>query len=83
MGYRHLTLHALKPKHIEALVARWLAEKLSPGTIKNRMSALRWVAEKIGKPNIVARTNLGYPVDCQSCYRVSPLTTVERLVSGC
>lgn len=24
-----------------------------------------------------------YPVDCQSCYWVSPLATVERLVSGC
>src|SRR5947207_86101 len=42
MGFRHMNAHSLKPKHVEKLVERWLAEHLSPGTIKNRMSALRW-----------------------------------------
>jgi hypothetical protein len=62
MGFRDMDAHSLKPKHVEALVARWLAEELSPGTIKNRMSALRWWAEKIGKPNVVARTNAAYGI---------------------
>src|SRR6266540_4484516 len=60
MGFRHMDAHSLKPKHVEKLVERWLAEELSPGTIKNRMSALRWWAEKIGKENIIARTNAAY-----------------------
>jgi hypothetical protein len=47
---------------VEKLVERWLAEKLSPGTIKNRMSALRWWAEKTGKENIIARTNAAYGI---------------------
>ena len=46
MGFRHMNAHSLKPKHVEKLVERWLAEKLSPGTIKNRMSALRWWAKR-------------------------------------
>ena len=62
MGFRHMDAHSLKPKHIEKLVERWLAEELSPGTIKNRMSALRWWAEKIGKENIIARTNAAYGI---------------------
>jgi hypothetical protein len=62
MGFRHMNAHSLKPKHVEKLVERWLAENLSPGTIKNRMSALRWWAEKIGKENIVARTNAAYGI---------------------
>jgi hypothetical protein len=62
MGFRHMNAHSLKPKHIEKLAERWLAEHLSPGTIKNRMSALRWWAEKIGKENIVARTNAVYDI---------------------
>ncbi len=37
MGFRGLSVHGLKPRHVEKLVERWLAEKLSPGTIKNRM----------------------------------------------
>jgi Phage integrase, N-terminal/Integrase len=62
MGFRHMNAHSLKPKHVEKLVERWLAENLSPGTIKNRMSALRWLAEKIGKENIIARTNAAYGI---------------------
>jgi len=61
-GFRHMNAHSLKPKHVEKLVERWLAEELAPGTIKNRMSALRWWAEKIGKENIVARTNAAYGI---------------------
>ena len=61
-GFRHMNAHSLKPKHVEKLVERWLAEELSPGTIKNRMSALRWWAEKIGKENIVARSNAAYAI---------------------
>ena len=62
MGFRHMNANSLKPKHVEKLVERWLAEKLSPGTIKNRLSALRWWAEKIGKENIIARTNAAYGI---------------------
>jgi len=62
MGFRHMSGHSLKPKHVEKLVERWLADNLSPGTIKNRMSALRWWAEKVGKENIVARTNAAYSI---------------------
>jgi hypothetical protein len=62
MGVRELRAQGFKPKHIEKLVARWLAEKLSPGTIKNRMSHLRWLAQKIGKENIVARSNAAYGI---------------------
>ena len=57
MGFRHMDAHRLKPKHVERLVERWLAEGLAPGTIKNRTTALRWWAEKIGKENVVARSN--------------------------
>ena len=62
MGFRHMGAHSLKPKHIESLVEHWLAETLSPGTIKNRMSALRWWAQKIGKENVVARANTAYAI---------------------
>jgi Phage integrase, N-terminal len=62
MGFRDMDAHSLKPKHVEKLVDRWLAEKLSPGTIKNRMTTLRWWAEKVGKQNVMARTNAAYGI---------------------
>ncbi|MCP4410938.1 MAG: integrase, partial [Gammaproteobacteria bacterium] len=38
-GFRHLKdIHALKGRHINALLARWRGEGLTPGTLKNRMA---------------------------------------------
>ena len=49
MGYRHLTVNTLKPKHVEALTKKRIAEGLSAGTLKNRMSVLRWWAMKVNR----------------------------------
>ena len=40
LGYRHMSAASLKPKHVERLVARWQAEGLAVGTLKNRMAEL-------------------------------------------
>jgi hypothetical protein len=63
MHFRNLDYHNLAPKHVHALLDRWSAENLTPGTIKNRLAALRWWAEKIAKQNVVPRDNraLGVP----------------------
>jgi hypothetical protein len=53
---------SLKPKHVEGLAEHWKAESLSPGTMKNRMSVVRWWSEKIGKQNVVARDNDQYDI---------------------
>ena len=63
MGYRHLSPRNLKRKHVDALVGRWLEAGLAIVTVKSRMSTVRWLARKIGKPNVVPKTNveLGIP----------------------
>jgi site-specific recombinase XerC len=61
-SYKHLRATGVRTKHVEHLVARWHTEGLSSGTFKNRMAALRWLAEKIDKPNIVARDNAAYGI---------------------
>lgn len=48
-GFRRMQATSLKRKHVEALLERWLAERLSPGTIKNRMAALRLVGAEGGQ----------------------------------
>ncbi len=57
MGFVNMQAQRLKPKHVEKLVERWAAEGLSTGTVKNRMTELRWWAEKIGKANVVAKSS--------------------------
>ena len=62
LGYRQMQVDSLKPKHVEALLERWRSEAIATGTLKNRMSALRWWAEKIGKQNVIARSNDAYGI---------------------
>jgi len=61
-GYRGMGSHSLKPKHVQALVECWLSTGVAIGTIKNRMSALRWWARKVDRQNVVARTNDHYGI---------------------
>lgn len=62
LGFRDMKATSLKPKHVTTLVERWKAESLSPGTIKNRMTELRWWAEKVNKQNVMARDNEHYGI---------------------
>lgn len=63
LGYRHMNADSLRPKHVDALVQQWKADGVGAGTMKNRMSAMRWWAQKIGKDNIIARDNGSYDID--------------------
>ena len=63
LGFVNLSGQSLKTKHVDALVKSWLEENLSSGTIKNRLSHIRWWAEKINKQNIVARDNTHYGIE--------------------
>ena len=63
MGFRKMQPESLKPKHVEALVERWKQQGLAVGTIKNRMSHLRWWAGAINKAPVVARDNAHYGID--------------------
>jgi site-specific recombinase XerC len=80
MGFRDLRAASLKPKHVEALVERWKAEALSAGTIKNRMTELRWWAEKIGKQNVIARDNDRYAIPKRQY--VTNVSQSRELTSG-
>jgi hypothetical protein len=62
LGYRGMNSHSLKPKHVESLVGHWLEKEVTTGTIKNRMSAVRWWARKVNRQNVVARSNDHYGI---------------------
>lgn len=62
LGFRNLKLGNIKPKHIVALVDNWHEEGLTPATIKNRMSCLRWLAEKLNKPSLIVKDNSHYGI---------------------
>ena len=63
LGYRRMQPTSLKPKHVDALLAHWREQGISTGTLKNRLSALRWWAKKVNKPSIIAKDNSIYGID--------------------
>ena len=62
LGYRDMNARSLKPKHVDALAAHWLANNIGLGTIKNRMTCLRWWAGIVNRSNVVARSNDHYGI---------------------
>ena len=56
LNFRIQDERSIKPKHIVAAVNEW-KKTACDATLKNRLAFVRWLAEKIDKPNIVPRTN--------------------------
>jgi integrase len=57
LGYKKLQLPELKGRHVNKLLARWHADGVSTGTLKNRLSVLRWLYRRLGKASVIPATN--------------------------
>lgn len=55
LGYNVKTMKPsdLKGRHVNKLLEQWRKDGVSTGTIKNRMTAVRWWAEKVGNAGAV------------------------------
>ncbi|QQM32359.1 integrase domain-containing protein [Martelella lutilitoris] len=63
LGYRMPAAKSLKSKHVDALVEKWLDNEHTDATIRNRLTWLRWWAEKVDKSNVIHRDNARYGVN--------------------
>ncbi len=59
-GFKQMHAHDFKPRHVQRLLTLWQAQGLAPGTVKNRLSILRWWQRTIGKRTVLAATNAHY-----------------------
>lgn len=60
LGYVGLRPQGLLPTHVTAIVRAWQDQGLTPLTIRNRLSTLRWITRVSGNPSAVAHTNNVY-----------------------
>ena len=60
LGFKRMNSTSLKLKHTQALFKYWHNKGISVGTIKNRMSHLRWWAKQVNKPGAIFKTNKQY-----------------------
>lgn len=67
LRFRRMQTTSLKPKHVDALVTLWKEQNISTGTMKNRLSALRWWARKINKPGIINKDNSAFGIGNRCC----------------
>jgi len=60
LGFVLKSARSLKPKHVDALVSHWRDKGLTNATIRNRMSWLRWWAERVDKVPVLHKSNGHY-----------------------
>ncbi len=66
LGFRHMRPTSIKPKHVNALIARWQEQGIGTGTLKNRLSAIRWWARKVNRESIMPRGNTAYGIGART-----------------
>lgn len=57
-GFHHLRAPGVRSKHIDHLVKRWHEDGIASSTVKNRMSATRWLLRELAQ--IAARTRCSF-----------------------
>ena len=62
MGFRDLDYDKLGGRHINRLLNHWEEGELAVGTVKNRMSVLRWWCQKIGRGHVMSKANDDYGI---------------------
>lgn len=60
LGYKQMRATDLKGRHVNKLLAQWQAAGLSGATIRNRLAALRWWAQRVGRASVLPRSNAVY-----------------------
>ncbi|WP_150468490.1 integrase domain-containing protein [Francisella sp. SYW-9] len=66
LGYKIMNIKNIQSKHIEALTKYWMDQGLSVGSIKNRLSDFRLLANKIERPGIIKEHNKDYGIPNRS-----------------
>ena len=66
LGFKYLSAHSLKPKHVLALVEYWQERGLSVGTQQRYVVSLRWWAEKVCKSDVIPASNAALGIGSRS-----------------
>ncbi|MDH3639821.1 MAG: integrase domain-containing protein [Gammaproteobacteria bacterium] len=82
LGYRDLRLPGIGNRHVNKAVDRWKQQGLSDATIMNRLSMIRWLGHKIGKPNLGYDNNRALGLNGKSQSTVNRAQRLTVSVTG-
>lgn len=71
LGYKQLSIYSIKQKHINALTNYWTSNNIKVSSIKNRLSAIRWLLDKTGRSNTMPKANSALGI-ARRDYKVTP-----------
>ncbi len=66
LGFRGLRLRGIGNRHVSQAVGHWKRQGLSHATIMNRLSMIRWLGQKINKPNLGYDSNARFGLNGRS-----------------
>ena len=75
--FRLQRLKNLKPKHIDRLLKEWRDRGVSVGEIQNRLSYIRWLAERLGKDRLISTSNADLGLEKRERYTHAGKTMPE------
>jgi len=61
-GWKQMHATDLKGRHVNRLLALWREQGLSPATLRNRLSVLRWWAAKVDRAGVLPKSNAVYGI---------------------
>lgn len=63
LGFRKLAATGLKPKHVDSLLTHWNKTGVTAGTLKNRLTHLRWWASRVQKEGLIPKSNAALNIE--------------------
>ncbi|MDH3514349.1 MAG: integrase domain-containing protein [Gammaproteobacteria bacterium] len=82
LGFRGLRLRGIGNRHVDKAVNRWKQQGLSHATIMNRLSVIRWLGQKINKPNLGYDSNARFGLNGRSQPRFNRAQRLTVSVTG-
>ncbi len=82
LGCRGIRLPSIGNRHVNKAVDRWKQQGLSDATIMNRLSAIRWIGHKIGKPNLGLNNNRAFGLNGKTQTTVNRAQRLTVSVTG-
>ncbi len=82
LGFRGLRLRGIGNRHVSRAVDSWKRQGLSHATIMNRLSVIRWLGQKINKPNLGYDSNARFGLNGRSQSSVNRAQRLFVSVTG-
>ena len=81
LGHKGKRLHNIGNREVHEAVGLWKRQGVSDATIMNRLSAIRWLGVKIGKPNLGHHSNQAFGLNGRTHSEINKAKTLTVAIT--